>query len=270
MADEIYLTVGEIAKVLGVSTEMIRFYVREGILTPKKNDENNYWEYSSDDLMMISDILFYRDQELTLKDIRKIFEGLEVEKIGEIIEERKEEARGLAERYTCIADKLEEWQEVYEDQLSLLNNFRICSMPPTLRKHDFYDGESHLAHYLGEGMNFSKGQWGDVSLSFHCNIYDEKIEFHRYFSINKPAFDCKKAREADIVEESAESCVCTQVHYNDDYFEMVKPVIEYAKKNGYQLTGDIIGWENTNYFEGGKRKALYRIYAPIKEGPTHK
>ena len=88
----IYLTVGEIAKVLGVSTEMIRFYVREGIITPRKNDQNNYWEYSSDDVMMLSDILFYRDQELTLKDIKSIFGGREVEEIGNIIKERKAEA----------------------------------------------------------------------------------------------------------------------------------------------------------------------------------
>ena len=111
----IYLTVGEIAKVLDISTEMIRFYVREGIITPKKNDMNNYWEYSSDDVMMLSDILFYRDQELTLKDIKSIFEGLEVEKIGSIIKERKAEALENIERYQRILANLEDWEDNYND-----------------------------------------------------------------------------------------------------------------------------------------------------------
>jgi DNA-binding transcriptional MerR regulator len=62
-----YLTVGEISKVLGISTEMIRFYVREGIITPRQNEENGYWEYSSSDVMVLSDILFYRDLDLPLR-----------------------------------------------------------------------------------------------------------------------------------------------------------------------------------------------------------
>jgi len=260
----IYLTVGEIAKVLDISTEMIRFYVREGIITPKKNDMNNYWEYSSDDVMMLSDILFYRDQELTLKDIKSIFEGLEVEKIGSIIKERKAEALENIERYQRILANLEDWEDNYNDELSLIGNFRICAMPPTLRKPGFFDEESHLAQYLSEGMTFTKEQWRDVSLSFYCNIYNEPGKIYRYMSINKPAKCCGDGIQDDIIEESAEKSICTQVKYSDDYMEMIQPTIAYAAENGIPLTGDIIGWENTNYYVSGKRRALYRIYALIK------
>jgi len=260
----IYLTVGEIARVLDISTEMIRFYVREGIITPRKNEQNNYWEYSSEDLMMLSDILFYRDQELTLKDIRSIFEGLEVEKIGEIIKERKTEAMENISRYQRILKNLEDWQENYEDELSLLGKFRIGEMPPILRKPGFFDEESHLAQYLSEGMNFTKEQWRDVSLSFYCNIYEEPCKVYRYLSLNKPARIHGAGQHEDVIEESAEKCICTQVRYSDDFMEMIRPTIEYAGQNGYQLIGDFFGWENTNYYVQGQRSALYRIYAPIK------
>ena len=260
----IYLTVGEIAKVLDISTEMIRFYVREGIITPKKNEQNNYWEYSSDDVMMLSDILFYRDQELTINDIRSIFDGLEVEKIGNIIEERKAEALENIEKYQRMLKKLEDWQENYEDELSLLGNFRICAMPQTLRKPGYFDEESHLAQYLSDGIPIAKEQWRDVSLSFYCNIHEDEIRFQRYLSINKPLQINDSIIEEDIIEESAEKCICTQVRYSDDLMEMVRPVIDYAIRNGYRLTGGIYAWENTNYYVDGKRMALYRIYAPIE------
>ena len=35
------LTVGEISKVLGISNENIRYYVRTGLLNPEQNVENN-------------------------------------------------------------------------------------------------------------------------------------------------------------------------------------------------------------------------------------
>lgn len=260
----IYLTVGEIAKVLGVSTEMIRFYVREGIITPRKNDQNNYWEYSSDDVMMLSDILFYRDQELTLKDIKSIFGGREVEDIGNIIKERKAEALAQIERYQRILENLDDWQDNYEDELSLLGKFRICAMPATLRNPRFFDEESHLAQYLRDGMSFTKEQWRDVSFSFYCNIYDDPCKVYRYLSINKPAKIHDASSQEDVIEESAEKCLCTQVKYCDDFMDMIHSTIEYAANNGYQLTGDFIGWENTNYYVSGNRRALYRIYAPIK------
>ncbi|MEG2013331.1 MAG: MerR family transcriptional regulator, partial [Anaerovoracaceae bacterium] len=67
-----FLTVGEISKALGMSAEAIRYYVKEGLITPTRNAENNYWEYSSDDLMRLTDILFYRSMDLTLRDIKQI------------------------------------------------------------------------------------------------------------------------------------------------------------------------------------------------------
>lgn len=46
------LTVGEVAKVLGISSENIRYYIREGLISPEKNDDNNYREYSSEYVCM--------------------------------------------------------------------------------------------------------------------------------------------------------------------------------------------------------------------------
>ena len=67
-----YLTVGEISKALGISTEANCYYVKEGIITPKRNEENNYWVYSSEDLMKLTGIMFYRSMGLTMKDIKDI------------------------------------------------------------------------------------------------------------------------------------------------------------------------------------------------------
>jgi effector-binding domain-containing protein len=86
----------------------------------------------------------------------------------------------------------------------------------------------------------------------------------RYLSVNKTRETEQSNHGDDVIEESADRCIYTQVHYSDDVPAMVNPLIEYAKANGYELTGEIYGRENTNYFVDGKRLGLYRIYAPIK------
>lgn len=259
-----YLTVGEIAKVLGVSTEMIRFYVRQGIIKPMKNEENSYWEYSSDDVLRLSDILFYRDLNLPLKDIKRIFEGLEVEKIGDLIEERKKDAQKNIRKLQRALEKLEEWEESYNDEFNLIGKYKIGRMPPELRKEGYYDEEDHIAIYLKSGLKINRQDWIYVSLSFYCNIFDKELKLKRYLSVNKTQ-ETEQANSAqDTIEESAERCIYTQVFYSDCVEDMINPLIEYAEREGYQLTGEIYGRENTNYFVKGKRLGMYRLYAPIK------
>ena len=88
------MTVGEISKVLGMTTENIRYYVREGLINPEKNKDNNYWEYSSEDVLYISDILFYRSMGISIDNIRKIFSGRPLESIGEVIDDTISELIG--------------------------------------------------------------------------------------------------------------------------------------------------------------------------------
>lgn len=259
-----YLTVGEIAKALGISTEMIRFYVRQGILKPWKNEENNYWEYSSDDFMRLSDILFYRDLDLPLKDIKSIFDGLELEKIGSLIAERKRDAEQQIKRYQEILGKLQEWEEGFREEYELIGKYHIGSMPPELRKEGYYDEEDHIARYLKSGIKINRQDWIYVSLSFYCNINDRELKLRRYLSVNKTQDTAESNRSRDVIEESVKRCIYTQVLYSDDVKEMIGPLLEYARKEGYELTGEIYGRENTNYFIDGKRLGMYRLYAPIK------
>jgi len=259
-----YLTVGEISKILGISTEMIRFYVREGIITPRQNEENGYWEYSSSDVMVLSDILFYRDLDLPLKDIKRIFDGLGVEQIGDIIRERKAETVKTIKKYQDILEKIQVWEDCYRDELSLIGKFRVGKMPSELRTVGYLDENDHIALYLKNGIKINREDWIYASLSFYCNIYDKEIRMKRYLSVNKTRETEKHNMGKDVVEESASNCIYTQVHYSDNVLDMINPLVEYARKEGYELTGDIYGRENTNYFIDGKRLGLYRVYAPFK------
>lgn len=258
-----YLTVGEISKALGMSTEVIRYYVREGVIHPKQNKDNSYWEYSSEDVMCLSDILFYRNMDLSINEIKNIFADLDVKKIGEIIERKKMEALENIEKYTTILNNVQRWSEWYQEEMDLLEQYRIGHMPPEIRKDGYYDEKSHIAHYIRNGLNVDRQDWQLASMSFYCNIYEKNFPFLRYFSLNKTAANAARNMDEDVIEESAERCILTEVHYSDDVHEMIDPLIAYAAEIGYQLTGEIYGRENTNYYKDGKRLALYRIYAPI-------
>lgn len=64
--------IGEIADFFGIPASTLRYWEENGLISPEKNEENNYREYSAADLMSLSDIIFYKNLGLPLKQIRKM------------------------------------------------------------------------------------------------------------------------------------------------------------------------------------------------------
>ena len=61
--------IGEIADFFDIPASTLRFWEEKEIITPQKNTENNYREYQISDLMMLSDIIFYKNLGIPLKQI---------------------------------------------------------------------------------------------------------------------------------------------------------------------------------------------------------
>lgn len=258
-----FLTVGEISKALGISNEAIRYYVKEGIIRPKKNEENNYWEYSSDDLMKLTDVLFYRTMNLTMKEIKQIMGGLPLEEIGAVIDQRKSDMiREIKEKVNALSD-LNLWQENYRKELDLIGRFVTGAMPAEFRRYGCFEEPNHMARYLEECFDLDKEDWGGVSISFYYNINDERPKLQRYLSIEGSVKLKASNTYDDIIEERADQCLITEVHYSDEVLEMIQPLIDYSDEHCLRLTGAFYGREDTNYFVGDKRSGLYKIYAPI-------
>lgn len=258
-----YLTVGEISKALGISTEAIRYYVKEGIITPRRNQENQYWEYSSDDLMKLTDIMFYRSMGLTMKDIKQIMLGSSLEEIAGVMDVRKQELLKEIKKNVDYLNELAVWESEYKREVSLLNRFEIGSMPAEFRRQGCMEEANHMVRYLKECFDLDKEDWGAVSISFYYDLRDTQPKLQRYLSIAgsqklKPSNFAENA-----IEERAEYCLITEVHYSDDVHDMIDPLLAYAEKNSIRLTGAFYGREDTNYFVNGERKGLYKVYAPI-------
>lgn len=69
------MTIKDVEKRLNVSRANIRFYEKEGLLKPKRNDDNEYRDYSDDDIKRLEKILLFRKCNISIEDIRLIFNG---------------------------------------------------------------------------------------------------------------------------------------------------------------------------------------------------
>jgi len=65
-------TVKQLSKLAGVTPRTLHHYDAIGLLKPSQMGKNGYRYYNEDSLLRLQQILFYRELDMRLEDIKKI------------------------------------------------------------------------------------------------------------------------------------------------------------------------------------------------------
>jgi len=69
------LRIKEVEELVGITRKNIRFYEKEGLLSPGRESENSYRDYSEVDVERLKQIKFLRKLDMPISEIRAILEG---------------------------------------------------------------------------------------------------------------------------------------------------------------------------------------------------
>ncbi len=89
-------TVNEVAVLSGVTRRTLHFYDEAGLLKPAYHGPNGYRYYEEPQLLMLQQILFYRELGFELKQIKRILGRRDFEKIAALESHRKVLRENLA------------------------------------------------------------------------------------------------------------------------------------------------------------------------------
>src|ERR1041384_358604 len=89
-------TVKRVAAMSGVSVRTLHFYDETGLLKPAYIGTNGYRFYEEPQLLMLQQILFYRELGFELKQIRRILGRADFEKVAALQSHRKVLQKNLA------------------------------------------------------------------------------------------------------------------------------------------------------------------------------
>lgn len=82
-------TVQQLATLAGVTVRTLHHYDAIGLLSPKRNGTNGYRQYGEAELLMLQQIMFFRELEFSLTDIRKILTNPEFDIAAALSDHRK-------------------------------------------------------------------------------------------------------------------------------------------------------------------------------------
>lgn len=83
------MTVKEVSKLTGVSVRMLYYYDKIGLFKPSKINESGYRLYDDNDLSTLQQILFFKELEVPLKEIRDIMNSPYFDKIKTLENQKK-------------------------------------------------------------------------------------------------------------------------------------------------------------------------------------
>ncbi len=95
-------TINQLAKLSGVSTRTLRFYDEIRLLAPAFYGENQYRYYKAEQLLMLQQILFFRELGFPLNDIQKILSSDDFDKIESLKAHKSMLQSGLDRTATLI------------------------------------------------------------------------------------------------------------------------------------------------------------------------
>lgn len=119
------LTVNELAKRSGVSVHTVRYYIRTGLLTPVKTQDNKYRLFAVEDVSRLKFIRTAKMLGFTISDVQQIFGHVVAGEspcsevrvlIRERMQEVEEKIRDMQELQQRMATALQRWENMPDQQ----------------------------------------------------------------------------------------------------------------------------------------------------------
>ena len=107
-----FMTVGEIAKKMGVTIRTLQYYDKEGLLTPSSESEGGRRLYTDKDLLMLNQIISLKSLGFSLEDIKGRLFPLETpEEVAYALSEQAEDIRKKIEKLKASLSAIEQLKE---------------------------------------------------------------------------------------------------------------------------------------------------------------
>ena len=212
-------TVKQLSKLAGVTPRTLRHYDAIDLLKPSQIGKNGYRYYNEDSLLRLQQILFYRELDLRLEDIKKIVSRRDFDVMG-ALQGHKDALRNQVTRLNKLIKTVDKTMEYMkgEKQMSSRDLF-----------HGFSDEEQEMYAleagqlYNRDTVNASNKKWKSYSAGEKERIMKEGNDIY---------IDLIAAIPRGVADPQVQALI-RRWHKHIEYFWMPKDDQLIALANGY-------------------------------------
>ncbi len=272
------IKIGEFSKINHVSIPTLRLYDELGILKPIYIDEStNYRYYSINQNARLDMIQYMKELNMSLSEIKEILDSNDLKLIESTLIKKKKQIKdqinelnislNAISRTISSIERFRESPKKGMITIEYIPHRKIYSLKTTINFYDY-----NISMYEKE-LNTLKNNMINNNLPqvYYCNAGSSIIQNdyinNRYISNEIFVFvddDFPSSENVKKIESGMYACI--YLDNFDEEIEFGKRLLEYCKKNNYQICGDYICEVITefNVFSNQKRSMYLRLQVPLK------
>lgn len=262
------MKIGDVSKFLHISDQMIRYYEKNGVISPRRSGNGNYREYTSMDVFLLFDALKYKEWNINIKDIHSIVDEKYYDNLIDMLQLFLDDLDAKIDYQTILKDKISQLNKDLKICRYNVNHFWIDLIPEKIL---FYSGTSKGDQYGHSELDDKTGNM--IFSSKYISFFDVFTEFNQnyhswYYSIEKKYYEQLNLSAYEYEKKLPEQyCVCTVINMGEEgefSSDLLKPLYRFINENGYRQIGNAYGIIIGRGNENNKFSRIMKVHVPIK------
>ena len=268
-----FYTINEMARQLGVTTHMLRYYERMGLIEPHTNEKTGYRYYSVKDTRRFNISRMYRAYGMSISECKELLNGGDFSRVVRLLDEQESK---MHEEINFKMDKLHTflfWKPYIENIFEDLGRARVIHLPTVYRvtiSHNEKRAEDPaLTAYFARWIDrFPVCTWAS-RIKKEVLKAPERGVFYDYGLIMPEMFFLKYDLYHDSYAERIEGGTYVYTVFRKDTDEpftldCMEPTAPFLEKRGLQIVGD--GFSNCLYSTKENGEVVNYHYFAMKVG----
>lgn len=239
--------IGNVAELLGISSQAIRYYEARGVVNPDKSKLNNYRNFSTWDLDILIRTRILRSYGYSISEVTEILNNPDVLDLQEKFKSQEEKIKETIEWNLNLLSRIKEEDKNIMDSMGMEGKYLIQNRP------GMYRLEAPMEMNKQEEIEYRKftKKWIDMAPFIYGSIRVSKENYENrqdnfYFGQvidgdYKDYFNIKENKY--ITYLPPKSCLYTIIKFNSETgfsTNLLNQTIEYMNSQGLELKGDVI------------------------------
>jgi len=264
--------IGELSKLFNISTDTLRHYDRIDLLKPHCDENNSYRYYSVRDFFKLSRILFLKNLDISLEDIKRYMRNKNTGNLLNLLKNKEEEIDNKINRLINLKKKIQNKLEMLESTKSELEQVKVKTIPERIGVFldmNEIENDYDIKQAFKENERYLKASSLLIEGQVYTSLTKENMErqvFDKFtYFIEIMSSDEEVSKQLKSIPEHEYACLTFVGPYQDIDRHYVE-LISWIGDNGYVITGDSIEKNIVDYdFSDLEYEYVSEIQIPIEK-----
>ena len=268
--------IGDVARILGISPDLIRYYEEKGVVSPQKDPYNNYRYYDTWDINFLIDCLWFKNFGFGIEQVAHIVSENTYDELLENLSRRGDEIAASIRYQGFLLQRIRKYDEILKNLRQTIGTCDIRRSAEFVRYlnrfNTMYDNDMELQTLSRQWlkyMPFSR-RYFEVP---EDGLMGEGDGYAWGFSIGMQ-YVGEFGIEVKPPVKHMPSRLCihsafTSTGKNRFTARHLDFLTEYAEKNGLRVAGCAFGNLACSVVEDGEITGFFEVWLPIEETSEH-